>query len=259
MHAWSYQKIWRSVDERTARFGRTTAGADFSAPVPTCPGWTIGDLVRHHGTSQRRITVVLRTRAQEPVYSRDLDVAWPAEPAAVGAWYETGRTELLDVLERTDPCLPVWTNSTSREAGYWARRILHEAVIHGADAEVATGTPVHLGPVLAADGIEEFLDAVRSQPAVAERVARLGRAGREFDLVRTDRAPGLPPGWRIMLRGNTFAWRRTSVEDQASTRITGTTGDLLLLVYGRAVAARLAFEAWGDRALVDGWLKAVRW
>ena len=59
-----------AVARETARFVAALEGADLSAPVPGCPGWTLLDLVRHTGSVQRWFSVLLRQRVQEPPRSR---------------------------------------------------------------------------------------------------------------------------------------------------------------------------------------------
>ena len=36
-------------------------GADMTLPVPTCPGWNVGQLVRHLGGGQRWAETIVRT------------------------------------------------------------------------------------------------------------------------------------------------------------------------------------------------------
>jgi hypothetical protein len=36
------------------------AEADLTDPVPTCPGWTVADLLRHHGGVCRWATAIVR-------------------------------------------------------------------------------------------------------------------------------------------------------------------------------------------------------
>jgi uncharacterized protein (TIGR03083 family) len=257
----SYAWYCASVDERTRRFARVTRDADLSAMVPTCPGWTIADLIRHHGTSQRRVSTVLRTRAQQAVLSRDLEVGWPdgRDGRTVAQWYDAGRAELVEALRETDPQLPVWTNGREQQAGYWARRILHEAVVHGADADIARGRPADVPEPLAWDGIEEFLDTVSRQAAVADRAARLGHQGATIDLVSTDRGVEAGHRWRIRLSDGTFTWTRGSDSGRPDARVDATAADLLLLVYGRPAALRGPVRIEGAGGLVDHWLTAVRW
>ncbi|WP_405704179.1 maleylpyruvate isomerase N-terminal domain-containing protein [Streptomyces sp. NBC_00069] len=41
-------------------------GSRPSTPLPTCPGWTLGDLTRHVGSEHRWFSALLRRRIQQP-------------------------------------------------------------------------------------------------------------------------------------------------------------------------------------------------
>src|SRR6201999_987524 len=58
---------------------------------------------------------------------------------------------------------PVWTFLGSRPAYWWARRRLHEATVHRADAALALGLEYSLAPELAADGIGDGLERVATE------------------------------------------------------------------------------------------------
>jgi hypothetical protein len=42
-------------------------GADMTVEVPSCPGWNVGQLVRHLGGGQRWAADMVRTNATEPL------------------------------------------------------------------------------------------------------------------------------------------------------------------------------------------------
>ncbi len=50
-----------------------------------------------------------------------------------------------------------WAFTGTRPASFWARRRAHEAALHLADAQLAAGRDVDLGPEVAADGVDEWL------------------------------------------------------------------------------------------------------
>ena len=50
-------------------------GTDLSAAVLTCPGWNIGQLVRHLGGAHRWIETIVRSRATEPPSDEVRDVS----------------------------------------------------------------------------------------------------------------------------------------------------------------------------------------
>ncbi|MEV8015780.1 maleylpyruvate isomerase N-terminal domain-containing protein [Streptomyces sp. NPDC086554] len=49
----THEQYCAAVQAADARFVELARGADPATPIPTCPGWTLSDLVRHHGTTHR--------------------------------------------------------------------------------------------------------------------------------------------------------------------------------------------------------------
>ncbi|GGU29549.1 maleylpyruvate isomerase family mycothiol-dependent enzyme [Lentzea flava] len=131
------------------------AGRD--AEVPSCPGWTVLDLVRHQAAvhSWAAKAVVAPAEAGPPEFPKP-----PQDFDEVLAWWDTELAVLLERLRETSADSPAWTFDGSKRASFWPRRQAHETSIHRLDAELATGHDV---PTLlfdsefAADGIDEFL------------------------------------------------------------------------------------------------------
>ena len=131
-----------------------SARTDLTAPIPSCPGWTMTDLVAHVGGvwSWAASIVSSGTRIDE----------YPAIPnAVVGAaliyMVEERLRQLLQVLESADPQADCWTFGLPRSVLFWFRRQALETTIHARDA---VGAVAHPGPVdaeLACEGIDEFL------------------------------------------------------------------------------------------------------
>ncbi|HSR15674.1 MAG TPA: maleylpyruvate isomerase family mycothiol-dependent enzyme [Gemmatimonadales bacterium] len=128
------------------------------ANVPSCPGWTVGDVVGHVGGIHRHKELVVRTLAQEEPRER---AEPPEDPEDRLAWYAEGLDLLLDTLETADPEARVWTwHEPDQSVGFWVRRMAHETAIHRADTELPRGVPTALDPELASDGIDEVLGPV---------------------------------------------------------------------------------------------------
>ena len=68
------------------RYADTIDGADLSAPVPTCPGWTVLALTKHLGVVHRWAAQMLRDGATERLDFRDVDRNLPADPSGYAAW-----------------------------------------------------------------------------------------------------------------------------------------------------------------------------
>lgn len=106
------------------------AGGDLAAPVPTCPGWSVGDLVEHVA------------RGFRTVVGKESDPLDLPPPAALDQAYAA----LAAAFAR-------------QPDHFWIRRMAQEAAIHRFDAESALGAPLTPFPEdFAADAIGEMLD-----------------------------------------------------------------------------------------------------
>ena len=139
--------------------------AGLGAPVPTCPGWTVLDLVAHQGMVHRWATEVVRGVPREQ-WRPDEQVQDEGRAAAnVLDWFDEGLVDLLNALARAPEDLEVFfflkDAPRSREA--WARRQCHETSIHAVDAMAArlgrmpVARETWVRPALAADGVDELL------------------------------------------------------------------------------------------------------
>lgn len=137
------------------------AGTD--APVPTCPGWRVRDLLRHTGTVHRWATAFVAEGHTE--YLAD-----EGEPDVDGAellaWFAEGHQGLVAALEAAPHDLACWTFMPAASgSAFWARRQLHETTVHRVDAESARGGPyTPVGTARAIDGVDELLAGFHARP-----------------------------------------------------------------------------------------------
>lgn len=198
-----------AVDDITAAL----TAADLSAPVPTCPGWTVSDLVGHLGGVQRWATVA--------IVERRGDGDRPSAPVGRGdliAWFRSGASDLLKVLEAADAADPAWTFGHPRAVAFWIRRQAHEAVVHAWDLSAAVGAPGRLPADLAEDGLDETVTMFWP------RQVRKGRAGPP----RHALALALPDGRRRWVIGDPG-----DPAPPVAATVTGPADALLLLVWHR--------------------------
>lgn len=149
---------------------RAVTGADPAPAVPSCPGWTVTDLVLHLGYVHRFIGHIISGRLTTAPQAGDLAwLALPAEhagwmreratqhagrdaagtppdrrplPAALVDWCNDGAAALEAQFRATVPGEPVWTWAASDQtAGFWQRMQAIEAAVHRWDAQNATGSP----------------------------------------------------------------------------------------------------------------------
>jgi len=140
--------------------------ADPSAPVPSCPGWSVSDLVDHLGGVHQWAwhAVVAGNPNGEPE-------AAPSDPQELVGWYAAHAGALRETLAATGPAAPAWTFGTEATTGWWLRRQTHETLMHTRDLLDAAGRVEEwaVAPELAWDGVGEV--ATEFYP----RQVRLGR------------------------------------------------------------------------------------
>lgn len=145
--------IRREADELLAAL----ATADPAAPVPTCPDWTVQDLVDHLGRVHQwaRLNATSGLESTSPKHPTH----GPAEGEPLASWYGGCVGDLLTALATTDPAQPCWTfQPGNRVARFWSRRQSHELAMHGNDLRSAVGLDFRCEPAHAVDGIAEVLD-----------------------------------------------------------------------------------------------------
>jgi uncharacterized protein (TIGR03083 family) len=124
------------------------------SPVPSCPGWTLGDLVWHLSLAHHFWGEIVGE--QRSTWEGFDEPARPADGELV-AYFSAAADRLREVLRAADPDAACWTWSSDHTMRFIIRRIMHETAIHRWDAESALGDPSPIAPEFAADGIDEFL------------------------------------------------------------------------------------------------------
>jgi uncharacterized protein (TIGR03083 family) len=225
--------------EQNHQLGRLFRDADWSTPVPTCPGWTVLQVLRHVGRGDRWAAQILREGGDGDVDPRQVpDGRPPDDVQGAIEWLSAGPRALLDAVASAGPSTPVWTFVGPRHAEWWIRRRLHEATVHRADVALAIGQRYELDPWLAADGISEWVSLVEFLQSSSGGSA----SGAAIELRATD-GESASSAWSIGPSGSGpgVALRGRSVE-------------LLLALTGRLSPDAADLVVTGDRELWDGWL-----
>ena len=142
------------------RANAMAAGLD--APVPTCPDWTVLDLVAHQGMVHRWAASHLRGEPVEPPEPLEREGRESADPLG---WFDDGATALLQAVVDAPDDLDalVFLEDAPAPRLFWTRRQCHETTIHAVDALGARlGRPARsdetwIRPAVALDGIDELL------------------------------------------------------------------------------------------------------
>lgn len=203
--------------------------------VPSCPEWSVSDLVWHVGGIHRhRIWLI----TEHPDGPRGFKIERPEDGEIVG-WFLDGADKLSQVLESHDATQKVWTwFPPDQSVGFWQRRMAQETAVHRWDGEDAVGEANEIEPWLAADGIAEFFDTL----LVVQDEPQKG-TGETVHVHATD----APAEWVITLTPDGPLAEQTHGKGDAAMR--GTASDLLLALWRRIPLERV--ELLGDRALAD--------
>ncbi|MCM6773735.1 maleylpyruvate isomerase family mycothiol-dependent enzyme [Nocardia sp. CDC159] len=234
--------------DETDRLAELYLDADPATPIPTCPDWTLANLVAHVGGGHRWAAAMITDRATEFLdFAQVPEIRRPREVAAAAAWLREGARVVIDAIDATGPEVPVWTPfSQPRPSEWWVRRRLHETTAHRADALLALGREVDLDPALAADGISELLGLM------AMGSPRFGTPldeGITLSLHATDDADH----WRIRRSGSVIEWDADTAPTTAE--LAATAADLFLVLLRRIPVEQPRVRISGDPSVVTTWLE----
>ncbi|ORW28255.1 hypothetical protein AWB91_26645 [Mycobacterium paraense] len=238
--------------EENRAFAELFRDADESTPVPTCPGWTLTQLLRHVGRGDRWAAQIVRDRLEEYLDPRTVEGGKPPpDPADAISWLQGGAQRLVDAVELSGVETPVWTFLGTRPANWWVRRRLHETAVHRADAALALGTQFSLDAEIAADAITEWLERVAIQAGAEGAPLPLGD-GETLHLHATDPGLGDAGEWTMRVDGGAIAWSHDHGKGSAALR--GGATELLLAIVRRVPVADTGIQLFGDDAVWHKWL-----
>jgi uncharacterized protein (TIGR03083 family) len=206
------EDLLAALQTNAADLAAYTETADLGTPVPTCPGWTLRDLVNHTGGIHRWAARVVETGDG----NHDRSATGPDEPDALAVWLLDGAEQLHRTLATTDPDRSCWTfGFPPHQAGFWLRRQALETAVHRWDARNAVGRPVIVESGLAAAGIDEVVDFLYP------RQVALGRT------------PQLTGGVQLTATDLSTIWYLGETDAAITVKISGPARNLLLLLWGR--------------------------
>lgn len=223
--------------------------ADPQTPIPTCPGWTLANLIAHVGGGNRWAAAIIADRATEFLEFRQVpDIRRPREPGEADRWLRAGARAVIDNIDTVGSDCPVWTPFGPRHpAEWWVRRRMHEATAHRADALLALDRQVAIAPELGADGLSEFLGLVEEAPYL--------EAPLDEDTSIQLRAVDTDDTWTISGSTDTITYSGTQMP--TSVTVEGTAVDLFLLLLRRLPADNPRLEVSGDFPVLVNWLERI--
>ncbi|MEX2405755.1 MAG: maleylpyruvate isomerase family mycothiol-dependent enzyme [Actinomycetota bacterium] len=211
-----------------------SASGSLSNAVPSCPGWTVRDLVSHvAGVYEHKIACTELGCAPDP-----WPPEWPADRDPL-EWLGDAHQRLLAMFASSSPSTPsaTWW-PPDQTVGFWARRMAQETAVHRIDGELAVGSPTPVDAELAVDGVDEILVIMLA-----------GDWSDEPDDAATGQTVAISTGgrtWRVTLERESVSIAEEAGDTDAT--LGGDPSDVLLWLWGRSPDERLTRS--GDEATI---------
>jgi uncharacterized protein (TIGR03083 family) len=209
--------------ELQAQFLATIPTVDPTTRVPWCGRWRVKDLVVHVARIHHWAAGQAR-REQETPLGRG--------PFVLEDLYRDCAAELLDTLTELGPDATSWTLVGNGPASFWRRRQVHETLVHLWDLRTATGLRLAVDPVVWADTVDEVVTVMQPRQ---ERMGRMEPLPAPVALHASD-------------AGRSWLLGTSSAGTEPAARVSGTSQDLALLVWGRPHGD---LRVDGDQAALD--------
>jgi uncharacterized protein (TIGR03083 family) len=198
-------------------------------PVPSCPGWTAADVVRHTAMVYLHKVASIRDGVMPTP-----DSGWPPERVRTdepGPLLEDAYRQLVEQLDNHRPAdhAATWW-PPDQTVGFWLRRMAHETSIHRRDVESAVGAETPVAPDLAVDGIDEVLALMLAGDWSDEVVPEASGA--------TVLLEGGGHRWAVTLQPGEVTLDRSDADADTdpgalTARVVGEPGQLVLWLWGR--------------------------
>jgi uncharacterized protein (TIGR03083 family) len=248
-------ELGEGLGEAATVLRANAAAAGLDAPVPTCPEWTVLDLVAHQGMVHRWATSHLR---ETPDNETEVFERQGRESPDLLGWFDTGATALLQAIVDAPDDLEafVFLKDAPPAKVFWTRRQCHETTIHAVDALAARlGRAPSAGETwirrgIALDGIDELLVGFVTRSSRGISPAEPTRL-----LVRPDSAD---VGWLVdMAPGRSVVTERVHLDGDpvdADAELTGPAVELYQRLWSRsAVEPQNDVERWWRDTVCISW------
>lgn len=232
------------LTQNAALFVQSAQGAGLDDAVPTCPDWSVRDLVSHTGEVYRWVTRVLRGE------QHGFPTGWPSPPDdELWDWFQEGLEDVVATLRGAPAGLRCWTFwPVDDPVLFWSRRMADETAIHRVDAESVSGAVTAVPAELANEGIEELL---------AGLLAMRPKGVRTEAPVRVAVLPDDGPSWLVTLSAERIAAERIAAGPGSAERgsgaadltVSGSASALFTWLWNRGGDVRTS----GDPAVADLW------
>ncbi|WP_144022794.1 maleylpyruvate isomerase N-terminal domain-containing protein [Asanoa hainanensis] len=236
------------LTDAMAGFAAIAATTDLDAPIALNKKWALAGLVRHLGGIHRWAAAIVETG------KRVSGAPKPPLGADLARWYQESAEALSSAIAKSRPDSTCWNfTKDPRVTAFWYRRQLHETIIHGRDADAATGTIRAIPLGVAADGVDEVFTVM------LPTVRRWG----------TKLPPRLTGPVLVHATDSGHRWLLTPTDDVhpavkrqpgatvlADATVRATADSLLMALWGRATVAEADVTVDGDVEMARAFLDA---
>lgn len=246
----TFDRYLTALDDEGARFAAAIAAAPPDAAIPTCPAWTMRDLVHHTGEVHRWATAIIRDGLAKPsLIPADFRGPLPSDDQLT-AWFTEGHARLVDAVQAAPDDLAAFVFHADPPPPrlFWARRQTHETEMHRVDAESATGLNTPIDALVAADGIDEMLTGFAPRkftPLHADPPVSL--------LITTDDTPGV---WRLTVSDGLPVAERIEGAADADCSVCGPADAIYRALWNRGGTDQLGLT--GDPSVLNLFRDNVR-
>lgn len=242
-----YDEYCDELEVEGARFVALCSRANESAMVPSCPEWSVTQLLAHVGFVHRWARHLVDVRARERISARDMNLSrGPVSPA----WISEGVADVLSTLRASDPHDVMWAWGADQHVAFWARRLLHETLVHRVDLEQSLGAASEIDQLIAVDGIDEFLANLERAGDFSPNVKNLVGSG-EIITFRVDEGAA----WSVRLLSHGFEFIEAGAD--ADAVLSGPASQILLVLYRRLSLEESSCVLNGDADLAETWLANI--
>ena len=259
----SDEALTDSMLEQTSVFASWVRDADPGLPVPSCPDWTLADLVEHVGATQQWVAALTEGRITDPQAAFAL--TWekaPALPAASTDWLQGSADRAAAAFAGASSGTDLFDPSGDNDGlTFWRRRLFGEISVHRIDAALTLGRPYQLSAPLAGAAIDDWLDTI-SSPGWAANVPGFADAMRGEGQTIAWVAEDVDRAW-VLRRGDaplTMTRERRATVVETDVMVQGPAVDLLHVVSRRRpLDDDTTCRVTGDRAELVHLIDNMNW
>lgn len=241
------------IVESAGRLAEVAAIVGSREPVPTCPPWTMRQLVAHVISGLSGWYTHNLTHGDRPI---DFEFSWNSQPPL-----PRGNAERLGYLIRVagdfsdfvasrDLDAPCYVFQHRRTAQAWVLRAATETAVHVWDAEEVLGEVTKLPADRAATSIDETLRYMWPGALLVTKEDPRGEGLPEMPV--GIRAVDLDHAWRVSRGADDLVVELVDPDETLpADSITGEANDIVRWLFGRIPTTSLAVT--GDQGVIEAW------